>query len=431
MKAWDIIVSANANLLRNKGRSFLTILAIFIGSFTIIMTTGINNGVNSYIDKQLNSAGGKGYLEIVKGTKGLGGGNGVSVSNSVDEYSPNSSATASVITSRDIDKIKTVTGIATAQVYRMLDVSYITAQTTSKKYNISAGTLPSSTISIDLASGHMVDLNSSIPQIVIAEKYVTPLGFKSDQDAIGRRVTLAISNQVTGTISTVDATVSGVAEPTIIGLGRSWLNNAAGDKIYDGMTAGLPQQYRDQAYLATAQLKSSYYSDAKVQQVKNSLKGKGYTAMTVDDEVGLIKTFFDAITTVLTAFGVIALIAASIGIINTLFMSVQERTREIGLMKAMGLGRLKIFVMFSWEAAMLGFWGALLGVGIAYGARAVINSVADATFLKNLPGFTLVDFNIITLLVIVLIVVVIAFLAGTLPAHRASKKNPIEALRYE
>ena len=46
MKFWDIVRGANSNLLRNKGRSFLTILAIFIGSFTIIMTTGVNNGVN-------------------------------------------------------------------------------------------------------------------------------------------------------------------------------------------------------------------------------------------------------------------------------------------------------------------------------------------------------------------------------------------------
>jgi putative ABC transport system permease protein len=153
--------------------------------------------------------------------------------------------------------------------------------------------------------------------------------------------------------------------------------------------------------------------------------------MTVDDQVGMVKNFFDAIITVFTIFGGIALLAASIGIINTLFMSVQERTREIGLMKAMGLSRGKIFTMFSFEAIMLGFWGSVVGISVAYIAGTIANRVAIETFLSDLPGFTLVVFDITNLIVIVLVVMTIAFLAGTLPARRAANKDPIEALRYE
>ena len=80
---------------------------------------------------------------------------------------------------------------------------------------------------------------------------------------------------------------------------------------------------------------------------------------------------------------------------------------------------------------MLGFWGAAVGVGLAYVTAAVANSLAKTTFLKDLPGFELVVFNPVTLVAIILIVMLIAFLAGTLPARRASKKDPIEALRYE
>ena len=65
MKTLDIIASANSNLFRNKTRTFLTILAVFIGSFTIILNSAINTGVNDYIDKQLEAAGGDGYLEIM------------------------------------------------------------------------------------------------------------------------------------------------------------------------------------------------------------------------------------------------------------------------------------------------------------------------------------------------------------------------------
>ena len=65
MKLYDIIRMANSNLWRNKSRTLLTVLAIFIGAFTIMMTTGINTGVNNYIDKQVAAVGSEDYLQIM------------------------------------------------------------------------------------------------------------------------------------------------------------------------------------------------------------------------------------------------------------------------------------------------------------------------------------------------------------------------------
>ena len=195
--------------------------------------------------------------------------------------------------------------------------------------------------------------------------------------------------------------------------------------------AGLPDEYRNQANAIVAQLDDDHIDEEAAQEVKDKLEEMGYSSMTLTDTVSMIKSFFDAITTVLTIFGAISLLAAAIGIINTLFMSVQERTREIGLMKAMGLSRSKIFGMFSLEAISLGFWGAAIGLVLAFVARAVINPLAARTFLAGLPGFTLIEFNMIHLVIIVVIVMTIAFLAGTLPARRAANKDPIESLRYE
>ena len=430
MKFWDIVRGANSNLLRNKGRSFLTILAIFIGSFTIIMTTGVNNGVNTYIDKQMNSAGGEGYLEIMRAsttTSGLSG-----MSNEVQEYSAEDESMASlIITSKDIDKIRAVDGVESAKMWAMLQADYVTSPNTDKKFTIEVSTLPSDTINLDMAAGRAVDIDSATPEIVIADKYVKPLGFSSNEDAVGKKVKIAVTNQISGEMSEVELTISGVTNPSVIGMGRSWVNDRGSHALSDRVLAGMPAEYRNQSYFAMAQLKDDWLSDEKTQQVKDDLKDMGFTAMTVEDQVGIVKTFFDAVTMILTIFGVIALLAASIGIINTLFMAVQERTREIGLMKAMGLGRGKIFTMFSWEAVMLGFWGAALGVGLAYLIKVIINPIAAETFLSGLPGFTLIEFNPVTLTVIVAIVMTIGFLAGTLPARRASKKDPIEALRYE
>jgi len=436
MKFFDVIKTANSNLFRNKSRTFLTVLAIFIGSFTIIMTTGINTGVNGYIDKQLEAAGGEGFLQIVP-TATLGvmsGSSGLMSGNSeVREYNPDKNASnLQRISADDLAKIRAVSGVQTARAFQRVDAEYITSSKINKKFIVNVGELPSESLNIDMASGKMVNLSASEPQIALEEKYVSSLGFANNSAAVGQKVKVAVMNQLTHETSEIEMTVSGVMNPGVINMGRTLMNHAASDQLFAAMTEGLPEAYKNQAYAATAQLTDEYSRDPdKIAKVKDELKEMGFSAMTVDDEVGMIKTFFDAITIVLTIFGVIALIAASIGIINTLFMAVQERTREIGLMKAMGLSRAKIFVMFSFEAIALGFWGGAVGVGLAFVAKFVANSLAAATFLKNLPGFTLVAFNPLTLMVIVAIIMLIAFLAGTLPARRAAKQNPIDALRYE
>ena len=112
-------------------------------------------------------------------------------------------------------------------------------------------------------------------------------------------------------------------------------------------------------------------------------------------------------------------------------MSVQERTREIGLLKAMGMSRGRIFRIFSLEAIMIGFWGSLLGLGAAMLVGRTINNYATETFLKGLEGFSLTIFTPLNGLVVCLTIMAIAFIAGALPSRRAAKQDPIEALRYE
>lgn len=431
MKFWDIIKAANSNMLRNKGRSFLTILAVFIGAFTIIMTTGINAGVNGYIDRQLESAGGKGYIEIMPSSTAdqfssmMGGSGGVT------EYNPEEqTGQIRSITEKDIEQIRAVPGIQTARAFVEVQAAYITAATTDKKFVINVNEMPTDRINVDMATGRSVDVGSDRPEIVLLSDYAEALGFESDEAAVGQTVRIGAKNLVSGQISEVAATVSGVQNRSVVNMNRSWINEALLSKLDDVARAGLPIEYRNQAMFAFAEFDPNL-NDKEIAELKNRLEEIGFVGMTIEDQVGMIKTFFDAVTMVLTIFGLIALMAASIGIINTLFMAVQERTREIGLMKAMGLGRGKIRTMFSFEAVALGFWGSVLAIAAGCGAAALANHLAGSTFLKDLPGFTLVVFRPVSLLVIAFIVMFIAFLAGTLPARRAAKLDPIDALRYE
>ena len=208
------------------------------------------------------------------------------------------------------------------------------------------------------------------------------------------------------------------------------INEPTFNEIYDFQTKSLPLESKEKSISALAQIEGKVTED-KLNQIKEDAKKAGYSANTAKDQVETIMNVVNGITGSLIVFGAIALLAASFGIINTLYMSVRERTREIGLMKAMGLSNRKIFQLFSIEAILIGLIGSILGILLASLAGDALNSFSSKDFLKGLEGFNLTKFTIENSITITLIIAVVAFLAGALPARSASKKDPIEALRYE
>ena len=436
MKFYDMLRMSNSNLWRNKSRTFLTVLAIFIGAFTIMMTTGINTGVNDYIDKQVASVGSEDYLEIMPAQMAEQVESLMTGSNEVREYKETDGTAAgsssTTMTEEDLAKIRDVEGIESAKFYTLISTEYVSnGSDDATKYQMSANVMPTDSLKLDIAAGRDLDMDSDEAEIVLPDKYVKPLGFSSNEDAIGKTIKVGALSQVTQTTDETEVKIVGIQNASVVGMGSAWINDQAGEQIQDIVMAGLPDEYRNQGRAIVAQLDDNHIDEDKAQEVKDKLSDMGYSSLTLTDTVSMVKTFFDAITTVLTIFGAIALLAAAIGIINTLYMSVQERTREIGLMKAMGLGRGRIFGMFSLEAIALGFWGGVIGLIMAFIAKAIVNPLAADTFLAGLPGFTLVEFNPLYLVLIIVIVMTIAFLADTLPASRAANKDPIESLRYE
>jgi putative ABC transport system permease protein len=112
-------------------------------------------------------------------------------------------------------------------------------------------------------------------------------------------------------------------------------------------------------------------------------------------------------------------------------MAVQERTREVGLMKAMGLSSSKVFALFSTEAMVLGLLGLAVGVILAIIVGNITSATLASTVLSALPGLNLFVFAPATVAAVILGVMAVAFAAGTLPALRAAKADPISSLRYE
>lgn len=434
MRLTDIIKRANHNLWYNRSRTILTTLAITVGSLTIMLTVGINAGVNGYIDKQVESTGGNDIIEVMpKGIADRMSSMMTLGATEVQEYRSNQGQSQQVsLTDRDLAGIKRLKGVKLAKLSDLLYPSYITRdRDEAKKYKLTVGPLAASSIKLDLAAGRSVRIDGSEAEAILPDRYLEPLGFSSAKQAIGQMVRVGVPHRLGGQIDEVKIRIVGVQNQSIVGFGRVFLNDAAGRLVRSAYLTGMPEALRSQHGLIIIQVKPGYESKEKLAQIKQGLTNMGYSSISEDDYISSIKLFFNAITVILTIFGVIALITASIGIVNTLLMSVQERTREIGLMKAMGLSSGRIFALFSLEAVSLGFWGGMLAAGLAVVIKQTVNPWAGRNFLSGLPGFNLIELNPLYVGAIVAIVMVVAFLAGTLPAKRATKQDPIQALRYE
>jgi putative ABC transport system permease protein len=428
MKLKDIILTANANMLRSKLRTVLTIIAIVIGSFTLTLTNGIGSGISTYIDKQIDNLGASNVLLITAKTPST-------MTTGPQKYDPGKTLgraergpdDVTFLTSSDIKTLQANPKLSNVIPTRVVSPAYIVGQNRTKYQLTLSNGIPGS--NLDLATGSNVNDTATTNQIVLPVDYVTTLGYSSYQAAIGQTVTIGVADAY-GTIHEVMATISGVQNKGLIGSSGATFNETLTKLVYADQSIGLPTAATLTYNSATATFKSNL-SNQQVTQLKSTLSSEGYSAQTVKDTIGVFKSVISAIVYVLDGFAVIALLAAGFGIVNTLLMSVQERTKEIGLMKAMGMRSSRIFLLFSFEAILIGFWGSLIGIGFAELIGRLANHVVSHGILKDLPSFTLLSFPALTIVKIMLLIMVIAFLAGSLPARRAAKQNPIDALRYE
>jgi putative ABC transport system permease protein len=425
MNVLDLFRTAVGNTFRSKLRTSLTVIAIFIGAFTITLTSAIGTGVSSYINTQVASIGTTNSLTVTKAAASSGSGSGPA------KYDPSQSgetsqrgpASVGYLSASDIRHIRSTTGVSSVQPAVALSTKWLEYGDHGKYVvGVTAG---ADAIKSDLAAGRQLSRTSSENQVLLPTNDLHRLGFGGPKQAVGETVTFGIDDYL-GQEHRVQATVVGVQNQSLFG-GGAGANTALTTALRTAQETSKPAAVTTGYASATATVGSG----SSVSAVKSRLSDAGYTGQTIADQLGQFETVINGIVGVLNAFAVIALIAAGFGIINTLLMSVQERTREIGLMKAMGMGGGRVYTLFSLEAVFIGFLGSAIGAGAAILLGTGISNLLSTTVLKNLPGLHLLQFAPGSVATIIVVVMLIAFLAGTLPARRAARQNPIEALRYE
>lgn len=433
MRLLDIFRTALANTLRTKLRTFLTVTAVVIGAFTLTLTSGIGAGINRYIDTQVDAMGDSNQVYVMPAQT-----TDASLSfaaNEPEEYDPDAENSMSefgmpALDEADVADIEGLDNVELVDPMVFISAEYLETED-GTQYALPSTGLPFELSMVEYAAGGAPSTADDAYEMVIPTTWLGALDIddveKADQ-AIGQTVVVG-SQDLEGNTDTVEAEIVGVAEETITGTGTqpipshglnqeiAEINNTAGDTT-------LASTYM-QAVVTVENLAENE------QQIKDDLAEIDMVGQTVEDQMGMISGVIDAVTWVFNGFALIALLAASFGIVNTLLISVQERTRQIGLYKALGMTNGKVFTLFSTEAIVIGLLGSIIGIGLGVGVGVLGNSLLINGPLDSVPGLSLFAIEPLALLIIAAVIILIAFLAGTLPARRAATKDPIEALRHD
>ncbi|MEX2008025.1 MAG: FtsX-like permease family protein [Candidatus Spechtbacterales bacterium] len=424
MKILDLLATANHNLLKNKLRTILTIVAIFIGALTLSLTNGLGSGAKGYINDQLQNIAPEDTMEVRRpfpqeafGSLG-----------DVSEYDPEGTESISpntfFLTRDDLIAIEETEGVTSVTPVYQITTEYIT-RTGEGRYSIIVGQYIDE-MQLALAAGELLAPQDDAG-LILPKRYVEPLGLSSPEEAIGRTVTVGFLNGNEELVER-DLSIRGIAEESLLGSFQAYASSDWVAQLHAVQTVNNPALALT---FPAAFVRAEGANEEELAAVQERITAQGYAAQTVADQLGQVNNVLNVIQIGLNVFGAIALLAATFGIINTLLMAVYERTREIGLMKALGMHRRQIFLLFALEALSIGFWGGALGILASVGIGLIANTIASNTFLESFEGFDLLAFPIVSSLGILAIVMVVSFLAGVLPALRASRVNPIEALRYE
>jgi len=431
MKLIDTINRAGRSLKNAKARTLLTSLAIGVGAFTITLSLAAGEGGRDYTD-QIVSANSD-VKEIVVTQKQPEASTGPREFEESGAIQPGASAGGAFgggaeivfLTRNDLTAIEKLDNVEAVIPNYSPQVTYLTTDG-GKKFVVESLSAFTPGLALEFAAGS-VDGALADNEIILSEEYAKALGFENVADAVGKTVEIrADALAKLGESKLVPFTVKAVSSKSGLAFraqGSQLISDNAARDLYVYINEGT-RSY-DKFILASVRISEAN----KAEEVKEALVAKGYEAQTAADILGTVNTFINVLQGILIGFGALAVLTSVFGIINTQYISVLERTQQIGLMKALGMRRRDVGRLFKLEAAWIGFLGGAIGSGLAVLAGVIANPAISNAL--NLDGIHLLSFNPLAVAGVVVGLMIVAVVSGIAPSRKAAKLDPIEALRTE
>lgn len=401
----DLLKSAFRSILKNKGRTILTSLGIIIGVTSVILLTSIGNGLQIYINQQFESLGantvfvapGKVFNDKGGFNNQGGGGRFVSTSFTKDD----------ITTLKRYVKNVTIVPVSVTMVEmksNKITKSDVTIVGSTYQYAASANYLPSS------GNGRTFNKEEEDKKanvIVLGNTLAHDL-FPSGS-ALGKKV--IVKSKSMKVIGILDKKGGSFGGPDVDQYGF----------VPMGIVFEFTGEEKINQMLIKTQNKDAV-AQTKIDVTKTLLKKFDKDAFTVFDSSQLlssINSIIGTLTIALTGIAAISLVVGGIGIMNIMLVTVTERTREIGLRKAIGAYPRAILIQFLIEAVILSSIGGIVGIGLgALGTWGISNFFPAKVTLSSISIAFGVSFAV-------------GVIFGVAPARKASLLSPIEALRYE
>ena len=437
MSLKDMLSTAFLNLWRRKMRAFLTVLGMVIGVASIVVMVSLGIGIKQ---ATIESFAGTGSLTTIRVSSwsyvSTGNGGGSSRQKKLDK--------------KAMAEFKKITGVEAVmpliETYGMLKSGrYVTdasilgvtkEQAEQFGITLSEGTIPGSS-------------GSNTYQMAVGawtlQNFYDPDNYRQAVDKNGNpkitkdsRMQLTFDYRNVSSRYMMNASVSSDDEDTIP-LGNTYKIKVTGImdqsnndfSYYCLMDATQLEKLAkankdftnyDSSNYQTVLVKCAEIEDVKT--VKDAITQMGYGTYSLQDAVEMAEKSTQNVQYLLGAIGGVALLVAAIGIMNTMMMSIFERTKEIGIIKVLGCRIDNIAGLFLTEAAYIGLFGGALGMGLSFGISALLNVFLASSGLRSIiPAYLVIGAALFS--------IIVALAAGMYPAIRAMKLSPLAAIRNE
>jgi len=414
MKTYDIFKLSLSHVRKSKMRSWLTIVGIVIGVAAIVAIISIGEGMQASVQKSLGSLGAD-LITVSPGysrATGMGGGQGAG---------GGGSSTVN-LTDKDLNVIKQVTGVIYVNgiVSGRSDMILGNEKTSASISGIDT-TVWRSIVTTELESGRYLQLGDSNAVVIgysLAHNvFLQPITRNRPITIGGKTFKVVGIFAQSGGFGGTDNAVYMPADSA-----RDVISETVGRNQFTSITVKIADQN-----LADS-VKADIEQKLMMSRHVNS-RTRDFTVTAFASIQQQISSVTQAITMFLGAIAAVSLLVGAVGIANTMFMSVMERTRQIGLLKSLGATDSEVMKLFLIESGLFGVVGGLIGITLGILISVLISSIG----LQMMgPGGAMTTVIPPTLIIFALAFsIIVGVLSGVAPARNAAKMNPVDALRFE